>query len=304
MPDTGDGLGAVVCSGPALGGAYPAGSVFVLLAFAVPKKLHFNAPVFVGVNFLPLGAGYYGCLVGKGHAFFVRYGRHKAGHAGYGHKVGFILLPALARGLVLQHARLFAVVLGAHYPPAVIDLCVGVLADGYHIAWDHPGHVSFGLYPAGKGKLAQKLHVNELLAPGAVGFLPAFCGRGVKVGVAVLLKLHALWDRSFFGIGLVFFYFLVQAGLLKIPFAKNCGIGTGPLMQRNIGYNRGLRRLTRTGKVADGAASGAAGGAAEGAATGDIRAVFAVAEYELVVLLRVFKVEVNTLFFTQARDIK
>src|SRR5712692_7180098 len=107
LPDAGDVDGAPVLAGPGLRNADPAGTVFILLAQAIPEELHFYAAVFVRIDFFA-GRTYDDRGLRALHNGFgsdaLRAIRHGEGDAG--EMVGIGFLGAGSRtGIAVAHGR-------------------------------------------------------------------------------------------------------------------------------------------------------------------------------------------------------
>ena len=68
----GSGYHAEVLVGPGCHHAQPATALFVVFAFTVPVKLHFDTAIFVGMDFFA-GRANYGGGIDAGHLGIVRY---------------------------------------------------------------------------------------------------------------------------------------------------------------------------------------------------------------------------------------
>src|SRR6266478_1187742 len=107
LADAGDIDGAPVLAGPGLRNADPAGTVFILLAQAIPEELHFYAAVFVRIDFFA-GRTYHDRGLRALHNGFgsdaLRAIRHGEGDAG--EMVGIGFLGAGSRtGIAVAHGR-------------------------------------------------------------------------------------------------------------------------------------------------------------------------------------------------------
>ena len=106
VADARDSHDAVFAARPFLRSADPAGGLFIVLAFAVPVKLHLHAAVLVRIDFLAFRAGDMGRLLVENQVFGMFQGRDKTGHLRNGRDPRGIVQAAPVRGLVLQHAGL------------------------------------------------------------------------------------------------------------------------------------------------------------------------------------------------------
>ncbi|MDT4795320.1 hypothetical protein FQZ97_278800 [compost metagenome] len=122
LADARDGHVAPEGTRPVLRYAYPAGTVFVVLALAVPRELHLHPPVFVAVDFLARRADHGGLLGAVDARLGQRRGaplgivRHQGGGAA-------VVRSLLGVGAFLGLAGvLLAMVLDAHRAPATVHV--------------------------------------------------------------------------------------------------------------------------------------------------------------------------------------